>query len=223
MSNSVRTAKKLIYRTLGLKNLLTLTAIYHLNHHIYEPAFHQFLSMIPTNGTLLDVGANVGITCVITKKERPDLHVSAFEPLPPNLAVLRRMQKLYSLQNIQIFPVALGETDSETYIEAPLIDGIPSTGLSRVSSARSDDSMSFRVAIKTLDSFKPEYVDAIKIDAENYEYHVLRGAQHILALHHPLVLCELMDNQNRTDTIHLMKSFGYAFQQLGEIDFLFTH
>lgn len=78
------------------------------------------------------------------------------------------------------------------------------------------------VSMRTLDSFSFERVDAIKVDVEDHEYHVLNGARWLLQAFRPIVFCELWGTANRPRTIEFMTSLGYSVTQKGDIDFLFT-
>jgi hypothetical protein len=53
-------------------------------------------------------------------------------------------------------------------------------------------------------------ITGIKIDVENYEYHVLEGARALLAKYKPLIYAELWDNQNRVDCLKLLTGIGYG-------------
>ncbi|MGA2047250.1 MAG: FkbM family methyltransferase [Terracidiphilus sp.] len=185
--------------------------------------------MIPKWGTMLDVGANLGITCAIAKRQRPDLNLIAFEPVPQNVRILRRIQSLYSIKKLELHAVAIGDEEGTVQFAVPTKGGVPATALSHLISdefKNPDVTMlpfaRLEVKMQTLDSFGFGPVDAIKIDVEDHEFHALKGAQLLLAKFRPVVLCELWGTANRPRTIELMTSLGYVASQLGEIDFLFT-
>lgn len=179
---------------------------------------------------MLDVGANIGITCAITKRRRPDINLVAFEPLPQNLKIIDRIRLIYSINKLQVQAVALGDTEGHVSLAIPRVDGLPATGLAHVISDEFKNPDVERhpfetvdVNIRTLDSFSFGRVDAIKVDVEDHEFHVLNGAKRLLSSFKPIVFCELWGTANRPRTINLMTSLGYSVTQKGDIDFLFVH
>jgi len=213
----MRTAiKRALYRLLKPELFFTLGAIRQISRE-YEPVYRKFLEMVPQDGTLLDVGANVGITCGIARRIRPDLQLIAFEPIPLNVKILHKIRFLYSIKNMQVYPVALGDHEGAVTMAIPRIHGREGLALSHVVS---DEFMSpeveqypydlIEVTMRTLDSFRFQRIDGIKIDAEDHEYHVLNGAKELLKKFRPVVFCELWETPNRTKSIDLMKSLGYS-------------
>jgi hypothetical protein len=53
-------------------------------------------------------------------------------------------------------------------------------------------------------------IDAIKIDVENHEQHVLRGARNIIARNRPLIYCELWEQENKNASLAILKALGYT-------------
>lgn len=216
------------YRILGGDTFFTLGALRQIYGH-YEPHFLQFLAQIAQHGTLLDVGANVGITCGITSRKRPDLQIIAFEPVPQNLRVLRRIKSILSIANATICPVAIGDQDGSISFTIPIIDGRPGVSLCHVVSNKFQNAehachktVTADVEMRTLDSYHFDRVDAIKIDVEDHEFHVLNGARSLIERFHPVICCELWDSPNRTHTFALMRELGYECHSLSSADFLFT-
>ncbi len=50
----------------------------------------------------------------------------------------------------------------------------------------------------------------MKIDVENFEYFVLKGGEKIIEKNHPVIYCELWDNNNRKKCIELLNNLGYS-------------
>ncbi|HHG84193.1 MAG TPA: hypothetical protein ENJ82_05530, partial [Bacteroidetes bacterium] len=62
-----------------------------------------------------------------------------------------------------------------------------------------------------------EHVSAIKIDVENFEYFVFRGGEKVLREYHPLIYCELWENENRDLCFSLLRDeLGYKVQVLNQ-------
>lgn len=221
--------KRTVSRVFGQDFFLTLSAIRQIRGG-YEPAYREFLNLIPEGGTLLDIGANIGISCAVASRVRPDVSLVAFEPLFQNVRILMRIKRLYRF-NLQLMPVALGDTEGSVSFAVPEVGGVPATGLSHIVSdeyknpdVEQHPFSTVKVGITTLDSMcvRLPKVDAIKIDVEDHEFHVLNGGKNLLMKHRPIVFCELWDTPNRPKALALMQSLGYSVEQKGDIDFLFT-
>ena len=85
-------AKKILQTLLGFDNylfLFSLYVIYTLRWNRNERDFLYFLEMLPDEGTVLDIGANIGIMTVHFSRRLPQARVLAIEPIPANLKALR--------------------------------------------------------------------------------------------------------------------------------------
>lgn len=184
-----------------------------MNKH--EAEFVHFLSLLPTDDVLLDIGANIGIMTVPLAKKAINGKVYAFEPMPQNLKALKRIIKHYKLHNVTIFETALGNQPGELKMVMPVIDKVKMQGLSHVAGENdTEEGEHFTVPVQKLDDI-PELqqvkaIGGIKIDVENFEFEVLTGAKNLLLKHKPLIYCELWDNEKRTLTLNYLKNeIGY--------------
>jgi FkbM family methyltransferase len=138
----------------------------------------------------------------LAKKARKGL-VFSFEPMPQNLKALKRITSHYKITNIKIFETALGEEKGELVMVMPVIDDVKMQGLSHVveNEADKENGIVFTVPVQRLDDFQDlqnlSKINAIKIDVENFEYHVLKGTHDLLAKHKPIIYCELWDNKKK--------------------------
>jgi len=100
-----------------------------LLHGSFEAAEIEFLCQrISSSGTAIDVGANVGIfTVVLAKAVGKNGAVLAFEPLASNVERLRRNVAMNNLENVTIYPFAVGETDGEIMLHLANDPAYPST------------------------------------------------------------------------------------------------
>lgn len=224
-----RELKRLIFQAFGAANYLTLSAVWNISRN-YEPSFREFLMRIPKGGTLLDVGANIGITCAIAKRKRPDLRILAFEPVPQNLKVLRRIRTLYSIRHMQIFPCAIGDHAGAAPMTIPMTAGVIDPGRSHLlwEQYRNEEVeqllkwKTIQVPVRPLDSFDFGPIDAVKIDVEGHEFQVLTGAKELLTASRPLVFCEIWESSNRERTLEFMSSLGFSITRMGPDDFAFA-
>jgi FkbM family methyltransferase len=235
--------KMALQKILGFENYLFIFSrftIKRLEYGQIEKEFLQFMKLVPNEGIILDLGANIGIMTAHMASRRPGAKIWSFEPIPQNIKALKRIVTHFNLSNVQVFELALGEENGEVKMVMPVIDGVKMQGLSHVihdTIQENNDGMYFSVPVKKLDDLpelQDKVISAIKIDVENFEYFVLNGAKKLLATHKPVIYCELWDNENRTKTFSLLKEIGYQimvaennqlvpFQQQNIQNFIFVH
>jgi len=189
-----------------------------LHRNKIEADFMHFLSIIPTDNLILDIGANMGIMTVSLAKKAANGQVYSFEPIPENVKALKRLTKHYKLSNVTVFDCALGNEPGELKMVVPIINSDKIMGLSHVVDENNPhDGEFFTVPVKRLDDIpelkKAKAIGAIKIDVENFEYEVLTGAKELLLKHKPLILCEIWDNEKREATLNFLKNeIGYSIK-----------
>jgi len=205
---------------LGFDNYLfvfSLFTITRIQTGGYEKAFCHFADMIPDDGAILDIGANIGIMTVTLAKKHPKSVIYAFEPIAHNRKALQRVTGFYRLKNINIFSQALGNENGEVAMIMPRLGGSRMQGLSHViESTEPEEGEVYTIPIQRLDDI-PELtnlskINAVKIDVENFEYFVLKGGEALLLKHKPLVFCELWNNERRALCLSFMKKLGYTIK-----------
>jgi FkbM family methyltransferase len=213
--------KFILQKILGFKNYLFIFSLYiiaTLKRNRNEGDFLHFLSLLPDNSTVLDIGANIGVMTVHIARKLPGSQVFSFEPVPDNLFTLRKLIKFLKLSNVKVFEMALGNYEGTAEIILPEHKHVKFQGLSHiegVEGSEGDSGIKYSVPMHRIDDLaelqspsKP--VSGIKIDVENYEYNVLAGAQELLEKYKPLIYAELWENQNRKDCIKLLTDIGYS-------------
>jgi FkbM family methyltransferase len=215
--------KRLLQKILGFDNYLFVFSIFtikRLSWNRHEKEFTEFMNLIPDNGAILDVGANIGIMTATLARKFSSAKVYSFEPMPQNITALKRIINYFKLSNVTVFEIALGEQPGELKMVMPVINNVKMQGLSHV--VETDDATAakegvlFTVPVKKLDDVAElqqlPKINAIKIDVENFEYPVLKGAEALLRKHKPIVYCELWKNERRDLTLHYFKGLGYQIK-----------
>lgn len=180
-----------------------------------ENDFFFFLNLIPANSDVLDIGANIGIMAYYLSKKAAQNKVIAFEPMPQNLQTLHWVKSKFNLKNLTILNLALGNQNGEIEMVLPVVDKVKKQGLSHVLTdeiKEFNEGETFKAKMCKLDDIQELVklnIKAIKIDVENFEYQVFRGAESILKQHKPIIYCELWDNKNRYDCFDYLTSLGY--------------
>lgn len=182
-----------------------------------ERDFFAFLALLPASGIVLDIGANLGfLTAHLARKVHRGTVVS-FEPMPDNLDALHYVVKKFGLKNVKVEEIALGDHDGEAEMVLPVEGKAKQQGLSHIVHEElvdHNEGIRFKVPLKKLDSlpylFAPEAkVTGIKMDVENFEHFVLRGADQLIRRHQPVLYLELWDNQNRQLCFDILARWSY--------------
>ena len=212
-------SKFILQKLLGFDRYLFVFSIFTISRFRlfkYDQEFDYFIKMIPKNGNILDIGSNIGITAVPLAKRVSAGKLFCFEPIPRHIKTLKKITKFYHLSNTTIFETALGETNGELTMVMPVIHQVKYQGYSQVVEKESDRIKGdlFTVPVIRLDDLNKSnelpQINAIKIDVENFEYRVLKGAEKLLMRDKPVIYCELWDNEKRLLTInYLVKNLGY--------------
>jgi len=178
-------------------------------------------SALPSGGTFVDVGANVGWhTLPAARHIGREGRVYAFEPIPSNAAILQKNIGLNRLTNVIVETKALSDRpgsrqmameshNSGTATLAPCPMDLPRF---EVECVRLDDYVRSRGS---------RLIDLIKLDIEGAETAALRGMTGILEREDaPAILCELNPSllgimgSSCEELLTLLGDFGYRPHQL---------
>ena len=214
-------AKYILQKILGFKTYLYVFALFvivKLRWDIREKDFFHFLKMLPDEGLVLDLGANIGVTSYHLAKKLPQSTVFSFEPLEANMETLRRIKKRFRLTNIKEFQLAAGNENTTLEMVMPVIHKVPMHGLSHVvhkDITENNTGLKFKVPMVRLDDFQElkntkKRITGIKIDVENYEYHVLKGAERLIEKNKPVIYSELWENDSRKKCFTFLNKLGYS-------------
>lgn len=212
------TIKYILQKILGFHTYLYVFALFKirtLRTDANEKDFFRFLEMLQDGkGDVLDIGANLGIMTVHLAQKLPNSTIHAFEPMPSNISVLKRIIRKFKLNKTKVHALALGDTAGTVKMILPEQGKTKMQGLSHVkheSISEWNEGQEFEVPIEMLDNvINGQAVQAIKIDVENFEYFALKGGMRILQNNKPLIYAELWDNENRTKCFRLLGDMGYV-------------
>ncbi len=215
--------KKILQKLLGFDRYLfvfALSIISTLRWNRNERDFIYFLKLIPDGGTVLDIGANIGIMSVWLGRKLKQTKILAFEPIPQNIKALKKVLRFYGVRNVQVIEKAVGNKNGKAEMVMPILDEVKMQGLSHIvheSINEFNEGNVYQTSIIKLDDCLELQNDdlrltAIKLDVENFEYFALAGAKSLILKHKPLIYTELWENENRNKCFELLQSIGYNIQ-----------
>ncbi len=183
-----------------------------LKNHDHEAAEVAFLESILEPGMkVIDVGANIGVTCIaIAKQVGEKGKVYAFEPHPRYFAILKENLSSNRLSNVSAFEVALTDSAGKVdFYQKELSSGIVSA----------EGAQKIEAPCTSIDRFlneqKSHGVDIINMDCEGSELLVLRGAERTLRMNKVKIFCEIHHDflrqlgQSVADIIICLQKLGY--------------
>ena len=211
--------KAFLQNVVGYENYLFIFAIfkiYTLKFDNHEKSFMYFLKEVSAGMNVLDIGANIGVMTVLLAKEVKNGKVYAFEPMPSNFNILKKIVRFFDLNNVVLYNCALGDTTGLVEMATPVIDKSIGQGVSHVLHNTIEGYDSYvhkvKVPLKRLDDIEEIQqirINAMKIDVENFENFVFNGATNILKTNELLICCELWDNENRKKSFQILNTVGY--------------
>src|SRR5207248_423370 len=198
---------------------LTTTMWSELGERYEQAEIETLTERLPPRGTLVDVGANVGLHSVQLARLVQGLRVLACEPVSDTFALLRRnIAKNGVSEQVQARRVALSDRPGTLRLTKRLQFGnfVVPDGAPVAPDAVEE------APARTLDDLIDEVdgrVDAIKCDVEGAELSVLRGAERTLDRFRPAILIEVDERwaarygNNGADVFSYLAERGYAYER----------
>lgn len=184
-----------------------------------EDIFIKFKSLIPNQGIFLDIGANIGNHSVMFSYYYPERPIYSIEGNPFNYSKLATNVMTVNT----ITPISCCVSDKTELLE--FVHFAPSPGCSRISKYYGDiegeDIMcgthinslpKIYTIAQPLDMFSFEDISFIKIDVENHELAVFKGAYNLIKTNKPIIWVEdfnYIKNKENSGTQYLIDEFGY--------------
>ena len=172
--------------------------------------------------TVIDVGANVGQFAIASAKLFPNAAIHSFEPNPDCVKLLNKHVK--SLENVLVYPIALGDVEGEvafhvnSHSHSSSILSLAENHREAFPDAREMHSIQVKVSTldKALAGVKLPSPVLLKLDVQGYEAQALHGAVETLkqvdyvvleASFKPMYEGEMLF----VDIARLMEGYGFSF------------
>ncbi|MDP1726137.1 MAG: FkbM family methyltransferase [Bacteroidota bacterium] len=177
------------------------------------PELYYLSTLVKPGFVCIDIGANVGYYSVfLSKYAGRDGKVYAVEPVPLFANIFKRNTKKFALDNITLYPYALGDSVKTVTLGTPVLDGVFRHGLTRIlDQEETGSSLTYEAHMQIPDdlfSSLPK-IDFIKCDVEGYEVHLFPHMIKTLSKFKPLIQIEITAINNRKEILHLLKPIGY--------------
>ena len=166
------------------------------------------------NGQFFDVGANHGHYAWIAQTECPGMKITAFEPDPENLELLKITVDHSKLEQVRIVATAL--SDEEGMVSFHQDQLTSATGMIQdgetpwIEKYLGQKSHLIEVRRTMLDSYctRESIPTLIKIDVEGHEPEVLKGGELCLRNHKPILILESFPPKQE-QVVNFLTELGY--------------
>ncbi len=195
-----------------------------------EPEMVLLPHFVSDKSNVIDIGANFAYYTHRLSKMAVYGHVYAFEPIPFTFKVAKKIAAGYSLKNVNLYELGVGNENTQTVFEVPLQSfGAYSAGQAHLSGRNNElegknqhykfeSHEKITCTIIRLDDFKElrHPVDFIKIDIEGAELFALQGMKKLLQDDQPVILMEINPfflegfKIKESDLTTFMNETGYA-------------
>lgn len=138
--------------------------------------------------TVLDVGANIGVTSIIAATALPRCSVMAFEPGEQNYRFLQKNISANHLSGIEAIRCAVGDRNLD---HVGFAENSAWGCIDPNRSAHSEDPPCITIDSYLQGQSNLGSISAIKVDVEGFELNVLKGAKNTIRSHSPLFYLEL--------------------------------
>ncbi len=161
---------------------------------------------VSLGATFYDIGANVGFYSLLAATLVGAGKVYAMEPLPSNVAYLRRHLELNRVTNVDVMEMAISDEVGTVPFEAEETRAMGRIG------AKGNVLVETTTLDVLLNEGKIAPPDCIKMDIEGAESRALTGARECFERYRPKLFLATHGRDVHDDCCKLLKSWGYEYQ-----------
>ena len=182
-------------------------------------------ALCPEANTILDIGANTGIFSLIAKANNEQAQVYAIEPIDINFDVLtKNMEKnKFAIHAIQAALSNISGT-AKMYMIKDRLNYMTSINDNRYlvhpQTPDASDVIEIEVPTITFRDIEVKYnlpkIDLVKIDVEGHEIPVLENMYQRIKEDRPIILVEVIGDENAVALNNMFKPLGYKFISIDE-------
>lgn len=167
-----------------------------------------FRQIVPSGGTVVEVGANIGsLTVPLAQLVGPAGQVVAFEPQRSVFNVLCGNLALNGLSNVTPFRAAAGRSPGR--IAVPVLGYDERENYGGVSVGGQSRRPTETVAVERVDDLELARLDLLKVDVEGAEADVIAGAAAAIARFRPAIFVENDRREHSHALISAIEQHGY--------------
>ena len=169
-----------------------------------------FARFVQAGETWLDVGAHYGYTAIaLSRLVGESGRVFAFEPTVRTAGYLAETQRINTLSQLTVLPLALGAAETLDVKRLPVTRGMVDSGIDHGEREET-------ILVASLDWLWPRIcgdrkrIHGVKVDVQGMEIDVLRGMADTVREQRPKLVVEVHRGVSREDLLALIASLGYG-------------
>ncbi|CAO3358598.1 FkbM family methyltransferase [Azospirillum melinis] len=187
----------------------------------YEPAsLRLWQTLAAGSRVVFDIGAYTGIYALTAARAAPEARIVAVEPVPANLARLKKNLEANGCGNVLAVHAAILDRPGEVTLSRTASGDFLTSGASIVRQPGVEDVTCETVRGLTggdlLELAGETAVDLVKIDVEGAEAQVLGGMAEILEQCGPDLLIECLDQDSADRVDAILRPLGYRFHAIDD-------
>lgn len=177
---------------------------------------------ISENPTIIDAGANIGLSTIFFKLKYPNAKILAFEPHPETFQKLKKNVEGNNLKNVEIYNVALGMEEKMIKFFGSSDMPTADIGMSSIKQhveyfhSKKGDTIEIDVPCKKLSTFINMDIDLLKLDVEGSENEVFIDLSDKLSIIENIVMEYhyhfTYSNNPLSKIIHLMEKNSHLYK-----------
>ncbi|WP_323767900.1 FkbM family methyltransferase [Antarctobacter sp.] len=159
---------------------------------VYEPNTLSLMARRALGGDIVTGGAFIGdFFPALARAVAPGSRVVSFEPNPLSFAAAQRTIALNGLGNVDLAPVAVGETSGTLHLQLAREGGSATAARAKIVET-ADEGETVPVEVVTLDDLCPadRIVSILHLDVEGHEKPALLGARRMIEQNAPMIVLE---------------------------------
>jgi FkbM family methyltransferase len=186
-----------------------------------EPAVLQIMqNNVKPGHRVVDVGAHIGIeTLMLSQWVGSTGHVVSIEPDPSNFKTLSANICLNAVVNVQLIQAAISDNSGQLlFVQG---EGVLCHLVDNPRDPSIDPTTLISVQVHTLDELfvgKQLTIDFVKIDVEDFEVSVLRGARRLLCEQQPTIIVELHSYRSAKGCADILNQAGYNIELIDTLE-----
>jgi FkbM family methyltransferase len=185
----------------------------------WEKFMHKYFKKYSNkNKIALDIGANIGTSCIHMANHYSQVH--AFEPQKKIFNLLQSNIKINNCKNIIPHNFGLGNNIKKEKME--YYDKNSLTNQGGIGIDKNGNKNGETIYVQPLDELNLSNIALIKIDVEGYEYNVLLGGKNTITSSRPYIIIELniKSKNDHNNIINFFKQINYKLTRISPDDYL---
>ena len=164
------------------------------------------------NGTIIDIGSNIGNHSLYFLLERGAKYAYCFEPAKETFDILKKNMEINHLENsTKLFNVGVGANSGSACVS---MSKEKNTAYTQISLNKEGD-----IKVIAIDDLGiKEKINFIKVDVEGFELEVLKGMIKTLEKDKPTMMIEIW-TKNLHEIHSILDPMGYQFELMDDRDF----